>query len=68
MRSWQNKSGQWILSIKISDFSGASNGNYDEEVVIANDFFLNNIIDHQEELEVDGSGGGGGITPLVDEM
>ena len=37
-------------------------------MVIANDFFLNNIIDHQEELEVDGSGGGGGITPLVDEM
>ena len=30
-------------------------------------FVFNNGIDHHEELEVDGSGGGGGITPPVAE-
>ena len=64
MRSWQNKGGQWILPIKTWEFVGKSNNNYDGEVVIANDYFvLNNVIDHQEELDIDGSGGGGGINP-----
>ena len=47
--------------------SGKYNTNYDGEVVIANDFFLNNVIDQQEELEVHGGGGGGDINPPVAE-
>ena len=47
---------------------GKSNSNYDGEVVIANDYFaLNNVIEHQEELDIDGGGGGVGITPPVSE-
>ena len=56
---------EYFLS-KPQNLSGASNSNNDEEVVIANDYFvLNGDIDQQEELEVDGGGGGGGITPSV---
>ena len=47
---------------------GKYNSNYDEEVVIANEYFgSNNVIDQHQELEVDGSGGGDGITPPVSE-
>ena len=61
MRSWKDKSGQWS---KLHHLSGTSNSNYDGEVVITNDYFvLNNGIDQQEGLEVDGGGGGGVITP-----
>ena len=43
---------------------GKSNSNYDGKVVIANDYFVfNNVIDQKEELEIDGGGGGGCITP-----
>ena len=35
-------------------------------MIIANDYFvLNNVIDQQEELEIDGGGGGDGINPHV---
>ena len=44
----KNKSGQWILPIKLDNLSGKSNSNYDEEVVIANEYFVfNYFIDHQ---------------------
>ena len=39
---------------------------YDGEVVIVNNYFVfNNVIDQQKELEVDGGGSGGDITPPV---
>ena len=46
--------------------SGASNSNNDEEVVIANDYFvLNGDIDQQEELDIYGGGISGVISPPV---
>ena len=58
---------RYFLS-KLENVSGKSNGNYDGEVVIVNDYFvLNNVIDQKEDLEVYYSGGGGGITPPVSE-
>ena len=37
-------------------------------IVIANDYYVfNNVIDQQEELDIDGSGGGDGINPPVSE-
>ena len=66
MRPWQNKIGQWILPIKLDNLSGKSNSNYDEEVVIANDYFVfNYFIDQQEGLAIDGGDSDGGITPPV---
>ena len=48
---------------------GKYNNTYDGEVVIANNSFVfNNVIDHQEELVIDGSGGGGGINSPLSEM
>ena len=42
--------------------SGKYNSNYDGEVVIANYYFVfNKVLYEQEELEVDGGGGVGGI-------
>ena len=47
---------------------GKSNSNYDREVVIVNEYFvLNNVIDQQKELEIDGGGGGACIIPPVSE-
>ena len=63
--SWQNKSGKWILPIKTAEFVGKSNGNYDGEVVIANDFLC--VIYQKDQLKVIGGGGGDGLTPPVDE-
>ena len=53
---------------KPQGFLGTSNSNNDEKVVISNDYFVSNgFIGHQEELEVYGGGGSGGITPPVSE-
>ena len=58
---------EYFLS-KLQNFLGASNSNYDEEVVITNGYFVfNNVIDQQEELEVDGGRGGDVIAPPVAE-
>ena len=48
--------------------SGTCNSSNDEEVVIADNYFvfIDNI-DQQEELEVVGGGGGFGITPPVSQ-
>ena len=68
MRYWQNKSDQWILFIKAWDFCGGFNSNYDGELVIINEYYyLNKVIDQQEELHIDGGGGVGGINLLVSE-
>ena len=54
--------------LKLENFFGKYNSNYDGEVVIANDYFVwNNVNDHQEELYIDSGGGGGGINPHVYE-
>ena len=51
---------------KLQNFLGTSNSNNYEEVEITNYYsFFNDDIDHQEELEVDGGGCGGGINPPV---
>ena len=58
---------EYFLS-KLENLSGKYNSNYDGEVVIANDYFvLNNVIDQNKELDIDGGGGGGGINPPVSE-
>ena len=54
---------EYFLS-KLQNLSGKYNSNYDGEVVIKNNnFVLNNVIDQQEELEVDGGVVCDGITP-----